>query len=405
MNNSEILKYAMNNDIIDMSCIQEMIKMKEYEQLLEQHPYKISQGKDGKWYTYLPSDNGRKKLKRTTEQSIKDAVVNFYKSQRADNKITFDDIYKKWRAYQDNLVSDNTTIRYDTDYIRYFKDTLFSQTELDCITEETLKTFIHDTVQRLSLCKKACKTLFSYIKRSYHSAIINKITVRDPTVGMAAKDFYVYCTKKKRPISKVLVMDNEVDKLIEQFKYDYANQPQYIPTYAVEMAMLTGMRVGELSALRWDAITDQYIIIDKSEKYNRKTKTYFISSTKNEEERIFPLTEQIRDLLDRIKRVEIREGYICEWVFANEKGRVHASIISSCSKNKCRQVGITEKGIHAYRRTINSKMRCEGVSATVASSLLGHTAEVNEQYYTFDVTGIAEKTKIIANINKSVVNK
>ena len=40
-------------------------------------------------------------------------------------------------------------------------------------------------------------------------------------------------------------------------------------------------------------------------------------------------------------------------------------------------------------------MRCNGVSTTVAAALLGHTEEVNEKYYTFDVTDLDYKTKIM----------
>ena len=162
------------------------------------------------------------------------------------------------------------------------------------------------------------------------------------------------------------------------------------------------MRVGEISALSWDCITDSYIIISKSEKYNRQTKKYFIDKTKNGKDRIFPITDEIKQLLENVKKVEMQNGYICEWVFANETGRIHAPIISSCSKNKCKQIGIDDKGIHAYRRTINSKLRCSGVSATVAASLLGHSKEVNEQYYTFDVSSIDEKAKMVSNINKRI---
>lgn len=45
-------------------------------------------------------------------------------------------------------------------------------------------------------------------------------------------------------------------------------------------------------------------------------------------------------------------------------------------RNKCEQAGISVKSIHALRRTLNSKMKCRGVSSTVAASLLGHTEEV-----------------------------
>ena len=193
-------------------------------------------------------------------------------------------------------------------------------------------------------------------------------------------------------------------KLNHEFTRDYANKPWYIPTYAVVLASLTGMRVGELSALRWEDIENGKIIIRNSEKYDRKAKEYFISSTKNDKVRSFPITEEIEKLLESVKNAEIEYGYYCEWIFANENGRVHAPVISSCIKNKCRIAGITEKGIHALRKTVNSKMRHNGVSKSVASSLLGHTEEVNEKYYTFDVSSMEEKKCIVSKVNQDMRN-
>lgn len=197
--------------------------------------------------------------------------------------------------------------------------------------------------------------------------------------------------------------DVEMKLLYEQFCKDYHEQPEYIPTYAVEFASLTGFRVAEISALKWENVTDEYILVDKSEKYNRKTKEYYIDKTKNQKERLFPLTEEIRSLLNRVKKAEIKAGYVCEWVFANEEGRIHAPVISSCIKNKCRQVGITEKGIHAYRKTVNSKMRCNGVSSVVAASLLGHSQAVNEEYYTFDVATLDDKARVVSEMNHQMM--
>ena len=46
------------------------------------------------------------------------------------------------------------------------------------------------------------------------------------------------------------------------------------------------------------------------------------------------------------------------------------------------------------RKTINSNLRKQGVSATIASSILGHTAEVNEKHYTYDTSNLFEKKKL-----------
>lgn len=52
--NDELLKYAVEHDMIDLSYVQEQIKMNRRRELLEKHLYKIWEGKNGKWYTYLP---------------------------------------------------------------------------------------------------------------------------------------------------------------------------------------------------------------------------------------------------------------------------------------------------------------------------------------------------------------
>ena len=54
--------------------------MYKRQQYLRMHPYSIWEGKDKKWYTYLPdSERPRGKVlkKRTTQKSIEDLIVIF----------------------------------------------------------------------------------------------------------------------------------------------------------------------------------------------------------------------------------------------------------------------------------------------------------------------------------------
>ncbi len=402
----ELLKYAVENGMIDLSYVQEQIEMTKRKELLEKHPYKIWEGKDGKWRTYLlDNEHERKMVKRNLRKEIENVVIKFYEDQEEEEiPKTFENVYWHWRSVQDELIGDNSISKYNTDYKRYFADSKFSSKKIEEITEEDIKIFIVTTTKRLGLCKNATKTLFGYIKNVINSARINRYISNNPMEFLEARQFYKYCKEACKSKEKRVISDEDMQKLYQRFEEDYQKQPEYIPTYAVHLASLTGMRVGEISALSWDCVTESYIIINKSEKYNRITKEYFIDKTKNGKDRIFPITDEIRKLLDNVKRIEIKNGYICEWVFANNQGRIHASVISSCSKNKCRQLGIEEKGIHAYRRTVNSKLRCNGVSVTVAASLLGHTEEVNEHYYTYDVSSIKDKAAIISKVNDEFKN-
>lgn len=403
LEDKDLLTYAIDSGIIDLSYVQEQIDMKKRREYLDKHPYKIWVGKDGKWRTYIGKGDNRKLVKRSTQNDIEDYIIDYYKKmENKDDVITFGDVYWQWRKVQDKMISDNSIQKYNTDFKRYFEGTDFIGIDVTKINEEDIKVFLCDVTKSLKLCKKACKTLFGYIHNVIYSARVHRYIYDDPMEFLQAKQFYKYCTDVTKPTATRVFSDSEIEMLYEQFREDHKENPNYIPTYAVELASLTGMRVGELSALTWENVRDSYIIVDKSEKYNRIEKVYIIDTTKNGKSRVFPITPEIRNLLDSVRKVETQYGFICRWVFANENGRIHSPVISSCIKNKCKQVGILPRGIHAFRRTVNSKMRCEGVSATVAASLLGHSPDVNEQYYTYDISDIKEKIRIVSKINAEI---
>lgn len=80
--------------------------------------------------------------------------------------------------------------------------------------------------------------------------------------------------------------------------------------------------------------------------------------------------------------------------------------ITEFQKNTSLTVQILEKTeyfpLPQKWKTLNSKMRCEGVSAPVAAALFGHSSEVNQEYYTFDVSDLDEKTRIVSKINAQI---
>lgn len=394
---------AGKNAIIEQAYLQEQIEMLKRREILSQHKYDIYQAYDGRWCTYLPQkDGGRKSIKKKNKIDVENAVVEHYRQQAEGVKFSF--VYNEWRKYQDEMVSVNTVSKYDSDKKRYFDGKAFFETNIETITEDDIKVFIKTSVEKLDLCQSACKTLYHYIDNTFEFGRRHKYTTANPTEFLHAKDFYCYCNKNLNEKQRV-INDNNLDILFDRFKKDHEEHPEYIPTYAVEFASLTGMRVGEIAALRWDSIHDDYILVDKSQKYNTKKKEYYISSTKNEKSRKFPLTDEIKKMLNTVKDIEQSNGYLTDFIFSNEDGPINFRTISSCLKNKCRQVGMKTIGIHAYRRTVNSKMADDGVSVTVRAALLGHSKEVNERYYTYDISTLTDKINVVSNINRRMCPK
>lgn len=394
---------AVNYGTINEAYVREGIENMKKSQILKRHSYKITLGNDGFWRTNVKDNskpNGYRLIKKKTEEKLLDELVKYYGGQN-NKKLTFKDMYFMWRAVQDNLVSDNTIYKYNTDYKRFFEGQKFESHAITSITEDMIKLFFHTSIKQNSLTKGAFKKLYGYVNNTFAKAFREKIIVENPMQFFECKQFYTYCEDIDKPLEKQIFSDSEVNLILDKLHSEYILHPDYIPNYAVEFASLTGMRVGEIVALKWADfdLEKGYFIINKSEKYDRLTKEYIIGKTKNKKARKFPIDVTIKNFYYKLKKVQFQYGFYGEWVFANENGRLHAPVISSCIKNKCKQLNIPQKGIHAFRKTFNSNMRCCGVSEIIASSLLGHSPQVNREYYTFDMTSIQDKKDIVTKIH------
>lgn len=414
------MQYALENGIINLSDIGNKKNTMEREQILSNHPNKVWQGDDGYWRTYLPDKVKGLKLKKRKERSkLEDDIVTYYRGNSdkphkkeykprkniQTPKDTFKDMFEALKIYKKNIenVSDNTINTYESDYNRFFRNTKIEDVSITKWDDENLTDYIIERIKTLGLSKRPMKDMLSYMQNTFERAVRKKLISQNPFSYIDKAVFKRHCigTKVKSAADRT-VSDDQMKRLYARFEYYYERKPKYIPVYAVELATLTGMRVGELAALRWDSIKDSMICINHSEKYNRKTKEYFIDATKNGKDRYFPVTDEIQDVFDRVKATEERYGYLGEFIFQNENGRIHKGIISDCSRNLCIYMGMDAKSIHALRRTVSSKMKCEGIPTPIVASLLGHTEKVNDNNYTYDITNFEHKRQIVEKINGSV---
>lgn len=397
--------------MLNLSDVQDSMEAMKREELLKKHQYKIWQGKDGKWYTYLPDESkGRVLKKKNTKSKLEDLLILYYKQekQREDNRAcTFHKRYSVWvKRQKDCGVADNTVTKYESDYKRFFEGSNIENRNIHDITDDDITAFLIERIKEKALNYRAVKSMFSMLNGIFEKSVKDKIIAENPCKYVDLPVMKKFCKEKKqKSTSERIVSDEQMKKFYEQFEYDHKMKPQYIPTYAVELATLTGMRSGELAGLTWESIdfNRKCIVVCQSEKYNRKNREYYIDTTKNGKERTIPMTEEMEILLKKIKKVETLYGYLSQYVFSNENGRVHARTISDCARNKSIQIGIEVKSIHAMRRTFNSKLRSEGVSAVVASSILGHTEKVNDNNYTYDASDMDYKSEVVSNVNRETV--
>lgn len=403
MNNEEMLNFAIEHGMIDTSYVQDQIKMSKREEILKKHPYSIWIDKNGYWHTYLPKENGeRKAIKRKEKNDILNIIESFWKNR---SKNSFKERYRIWIDRQRKCGrSDNTISKYESDFKRFFLDDEICNKDITQINDEYIYMFIQRLLKRKQIPYRALKGMFGYMNGIFEKAIMDKVIKENPCKYVDLPTFKQSCKEEREKITDERILSkSEKEALLRKLNSSYDGKPNYITKYAIELAMYTGMRVGELSGLKWEDIDfkRKEITIRHSEKYNQITKEYTISTTKNSKIRKIPLTKEMIDVLQKVKEVEMKNGYITEFVFSNENGRIHSRVISDCIRNRTMSKEFfNPKSIHAIRRTVNSDMRCNGVSSVVAASILGHTSKVNDENYTYDASDMNYKTAIISEINE-----
>jgi len=399
---TEMLKYAIENGIIDAAIVAEKLEMAENQRYLDMHTGKIWLASDGYYKTKLKGDDGKSRLvKKKNRNDLDKVIIEHYKTTTFD--YSFKARYQAWIERQIKCMrSDNTINKYESDYKRFFLGYPIETMDIRIINDEDISEHLISVLKDREIRWRTFESMVGYINGVFEKAIKDRIIKENPCQYLDLPLYKRYCyvppikTTKERTLS-----NDDMHILLDRLHNPSAPNTNIVVGYAIELAIYTGMRVGEIAGLMWeDIIWDESIIIIRhSERRSRITKISEVTTTKNGKERIFPLIPEIVNLLKRTREYEEEHGFLGKYVFQDENGRLKKDNISASIRRRTRSKAYSGvKSIHAIRRTVNSKLKCNGVSSAVASSLLGHTERVNEANYTYDVTELEQKRRIVTSI-------
>ena len=176
--------------ILSLTDMQEQIDMTK-KQVLDLHKkmYNYWQGKNGKWYSYLPKEGvdkpKGKQIESISQEKLDNRIVEYYVNAEKEKKDqenscpTFLEVYYMWLKVKDLELDDNSIYKYNTDCKRFFKGTEFTETPINQINENTIRRFILETIKELELCKETCRKFYGYIKNVIRYARNLKILVEN----------------------------------------------------------------------------------------------------------------------------------------------------------------------------------------------------------------------------------
>lgn len=379
----ELLKFALENGIIDLGTIQEKMEMNERKKYLNMHPYSVWEGKNEKWYTYLPDgENGKKLKKLSSKKAIEDAIVSYYKE--AEHEPTVKNVFYEWveRKLKYGEIQKQTYDRYLNDFEKYFLLKQFVKTKIRYVTENQLEDFIMETIVDNNLTAKAWGNIRIIIRGMFVYAKKRKYTQLNITMFFAELDISKKVfSKSKRKDELNVFTEDELKMIIAKLW-----ERNTIGHLGVLMAIYTGMRVGEISALKWEDVKDDYIHINRSQiKFkdeNGKTKYDIRNSPKTDTGiRDVVIIPELRMVLKRIRLI----NPFTEYVFEKNGNFMSVHAFTMILYRVCEELNIQKRGMHVLRKTYATRLINAGIDESIIINQMGHTDfKTTKNYYYYN---------------------
>lgn len=205
---------------------------------------------------------------------------------------------------------------------------------------------------------------------------------------------YCCCNRTEKTDAERILSTQEMKALRDVVQNHLQNNPLYMSDWAIEICMWTGLRVGEVVALKWSDLRDGELVITKSERRiiheDGHPDTYEIGDTKNHRDRRVPVGKELMKVLMRLRQVQSDNRIEGEYILTGLKGREIAPTITKAIYRRGLEAGIGTCSIHRIRRTVSSRLNQFYDRATV-SHIMGHTEEVNQNHYDYDMEEIQRK--------------
>ena len=396
LNKSELLQFIINNGMIDINDIQNSMEAMKREELLKKHQYKIWQGKDGKWYTYLPDgEKGRVLKKRTNKKAIEDDVIRYWRTELENPTIR--EIFDEWnnRRLELKKISNATHLRNKQTFNRHYKE--FGDKRIKNVCTDDISSFLEEQIPLHNLTSKAFSNLKTitrgFLKRAKKRKLITfNVEEMLQDLDTSEKDF------KKRIKEDCEEVFNEEEM---QVMVKYLKENLDAKNIGILLMFATGIRVGELVALKHDAFDGNTIKIRRTETRYLGEDGKYVYSVKE-----FPKSEA------GVRTVVIPEDYmwLCskirilnpfgEYVFTGSDGkRMTTNCIRRRQEQNCRKLGIYRKSPHKIRKTYGSILLDYNVDNRLIMEQMGHT-DINctENHYHRNRKDIEQKSRIISAI-------
>ncbi len=351
----------------------------------------IYKRKDGRWearYVKEITADGKKKYGSVYASSYKKvkAKKQLYILQPTENhnpiRITVTELIAEWLNSMKNQVKPCTYQKYEcvcrnhiisdlgTIAVRHIsRFTIMSFTERLLEKNLSSKT-VNDILIVLGLALK-------YAQESY-SITVPKINY----VKEHQREMRVFSVQEQQIITEYLLKQIDIHKFV------------------VLLTLYTGMRIGELCALRWDDITDEYIVINKTmmriKNEQGKTEVKIGSPKSESSNRIIPTPKCLLPMINQFRS----DGYVLS---SDNLKYTEPRLMQIKFGQMVVACNVEKTNFHTLRHTFATRCIEAGVDVKTLSELLGH-ADVKTTLNRYVHSSFGLKQKSMEQLEMSLIS-
>lgn len=340
----------------------------------------IFKRKDGRWCAaYYDKEYNRRYVYGQTQKEVKQKLKEKKgaKKLKKNKSVTLQDwVLEYLEKYKKNELKITTYDSYFCIYRKHILESKIGKMQLENVSLEILQNYYNRKIKE-GYSSKTVREIGTIINSALNMAVRTRLLTENPNL-------YTTIPKKEKYEAKILSKE-EVEKILREAK-DEELYPIIITT------VYTGMRKGEVMALKWENVDfkERKIHIrgslcriqEEPDKNGRRHARYEILEPKTKKSiRTVPMLEEVYNaLLEQKKRQSEQKNkyndvYLDnDLVFANEIGDfIEQRTFMEKYHDFLAKYDITDIRFHDLRHTFASLLIESDVSMKVVQELLGHS--------------------------------
>ena len=399
-----------------------VLKEGEYQRPNGSYEYKWRDNRGTRRSVYAET---LEKLREKELDVLRDTIIGI----SIDNKkITINDLYNRWKKLKKGL-KDNTFSNYKYSY-EQFVEPEFGKIKLTDLKRTDVRAFYNYLADELHIKVNSIDCIHTVLHQ------VLELAVEDDYLRYNPSDNALKELKRahNRDDDKRRALTLEEQQIFEDF---LASSPRYAHWQPIFTVMLwTGMRVGELTGLRWEDVDfdENTISVNHTLVYFSKGKqngcTFAVNTPKTEAgKRTIPMLPKVKEAFLIEKVFQEEAGIYCKaevdgfsnFIFVNRFGNVqyHGTlnkalkrIIRDCNykqldKSSGKEVTtLPNFSNHSLRHTFTTRMCEAGVNIKAMQDILGHAdvkttlgiyADATKDLKSKEMIGFEEYFKYLTN--------